>query len=377
MPKATNTKLVSHIECAGGGQVWVDGTTLYVAHMKAPHGTTVYDVSDPKKPRELAHVEIPQGWHSHKVRAQNGIMIVNHEKLGPDGDASFGGGLGIYDVTKPSAPKLITKWKVSAGRGVHRYDFDGRYAYISPTVKGFDGNIAMTLDLKDPARPEEVGRWWVPGQWTEKGEQYDPKLPVSPRCHHPMRLGNRQYVSYWHHGFYILDTTDLAKPKLVKAVNHSPYSLHPTHTCLPVPQPLKGRKVMIVADEDVAKLRPCSPSYAWMYDITDETMPTPIATFQVPGIDKDGSPQEQMTGCHQPSERFNGTIVPFAWFANGLHVFDIADPFAPRIVASYQPDPAPGAKRASSNDVTIDDRGLIYLVDRIGGVDIIESKVMS
>jgi hypothetical protein len=29
--------------------------------------------------------------------------------------------------------------------------------------------------------------------------------------------------------------------------------------------------------------------------------------------------------------------------------------------------------RVSSNDVTIDDRGLIYLVDRIRGVDIIET----
>ena len=36
-----------------------------------------------------------------------------------------------------------------------------------------------------------------------------------------------------------------------------------------------------------------------------------------------------------------------------------------------------GAERASSNDVTIDDRGLIYLVDRIRGVDIIETSVMN
>ena len=48
---------------------------------------------------------IPEGWHSHKVRAQNGIMIVNHEKLGAGGPADFAGGLAIYDVSKPSAPK--------------------------------------------------------------------------------------------------------------------------------------------------------------------------------------------------------------------------------------------------------------------------------
>ena len=144
-----------------------------------------------------------------------------------------------------------------------------------------------------------------------------------------------------------------------------------------MPELLKGRKIMIVADEDVAKLRPCPPSFTWIYDITDETQPTPISTFQVPGLDKDGSPQPAMTGCHQPSERFNGTIVPFAWFAQGLRIVDISDPFLPKEIGSYVPDPAPGADRVSSNDVTIDDRGLIYLVDRIGGVDIIKAKAFT
>jgi hypothetical protein len=41
------------------------------------------------------------------------------------------------------------------------------------------------------------------------------------------------------------------------------------------------------------------------------------------------------------------------------------------------PDAASGAGRPSSNDVTIDDRGLIYLVDRVAGVDIIETNVLA
>ena len=99
----------------------------------------------------------------------------------------------------------------------------------------------------------------------------------------------------------------------------------------------------------------------------------PIATFQVPGLDLDGSPQPPMSGCHQPSERLRGTVIPFAWFAQGLRLVDIADPFAPREVGHFLPDPPDRGDRVSSNDVTIDDRGLIYLVDRIRGVDIIET----
>ena len=67
-------------------------------------------------------------------------------------------------------------------------------------------------------------------------------------------------------------------------------------------------------------------------------------------------------------------MIPFAWFAQGLRLVDIADPFAPREVGHFLPDPPDRSVRVSSNDVTIDDRGLIYLVDRIRGVDIIESK---
>ena len=140
-----------------------------------------------------------------------------------------------------------------------------------------------------------------------------------------------------------------------------------------MPQKLRGRDIMVVADEDVAKLWPAPPSFAWVYDITNERMPVSIATYQVPGLDIDGAPQPAMTGCHQPSERFHGTVIPFAWFAQGLRLVDFADPFQPRRSGIICPSRAEGAERPSSNDVTVDSRGLIYLVDRVHGVDIIET----
>jgi hypothetical protein len=374
MAEAVNTRLVGHVDCPGGGQVWIDGTTLYVGHMRNPSGTSIVDVADPRHPRILATIEVPAGWHSHKVNVAGGVMVVNHERLGQGAD-DFGGGLGIYDVADPAKPRLITKW-ATAGSGVHRYSFDGRYAYISPTAEGYIGNIVMILDLADPSRPAEVGRWWIPGQWQAGGEAYPWTDWVKPRCHHPLRLGDRLYVSYWHHGLFILDISDMSRPKLVSQANTSPAFPHPTHTCLPYPTPLKGRRIMVVADEDVAKLWPAAPAFTWIYDITEERVPTPISSFQVPGLDPDGAPQPPMTGCHQPSERLKGSVIPFAWFAQGLRLVDIADPFAPKEVGHYRPDPPEGCERSSSNDVTIDERGLIYLIDRQRGVDIIESSVL-
>jgi hypothetical protein len=369
MANAWNTKQVAHIDCPGGGQVWVDGTTLYVGHMRQPTGTSIYDVADPRNPTLLHRIDLPSGWHSHKVRVAGDIMVVNHERQGQGGDSDFGGGLGIYDVSKPADPKLITKWRTH-GKGVHRYDFDGRYAYISPTAEGYVGNIMMILDLKDPARPEEVGRWWIPGQWEAGGEDYPWHNWVAPRCHHPLRLGDRLYVSYWHHGFFILDISDITRPKHISGFATSPAFPHPEHTALPIPFPVQGRNVMILADEDVAKLRPHPPALAWVVDITIEEQPLPIATIQPEGQGKEIAPP--MTGCHQPSEVVTGTEIPFAWFAQGLQIFDIADPYAPKHVAWFQPDPPAGSDRLSANDVTIDSRGLIYLIDRVRGLHIVE-----
>ncbi|HEY4200596.1 MAG TPA: hypothetical protein VGM83_08540 [Devosiaceae bacterium] len=373
MPKSQNTRLVSWIDCPGGGQVWVDGTTLFVGHMDSPAGTSIYDVADPAHPQLLTRLEMPRGWHSHKVRAKDNIMIVNHERQKSDAVADFSGGLGIYDISQPAAPKLLKKWEVSGGSGVHRFDYDGRYAFISPTAEGFVGNIVVILDLIDPANPVEIGRWWIPGQNVGAGEVYPwaedwPK----PRCHHPLRQGDRLYVSYWHHGFFILDISDKTNPRLVSGYNTSPSQPHPTHTCLVMPELMAGRKIMVVADEDMSKLRPSPPSFAWVYDITDEEQPISIGTINVPELMLDPTPRPETTGCHQPSEVFTQPILPFAWFSHGLRIMNISNPFRSEQVGYYQPDAPEGFATACANDVTQDSRGLIYMTDRNRGVHIIE-----
>src|SRR5215813_11065789 len=49
---AQGLRQVGYFDCPGGGQVVVDGRVAYIAHMKAPHGTSIVDVSDPKSPRQ-------------------------------------------------------------------------------------------------------------------------------------------------------------------------------------------------------------------------------------------------------------------------------------------------------------------------------------
>jgi hypothetical protein len=183
-------------------------------------------------------------------------------------------------------------------------------------------------------------------------------------------MGNRLYTSYWQAGFHILDIDDIARPQRISGLDWSPPFHCPTHTALPIPFAIRGRRYMVVADEDVYRPLDGVPAFLWMVDITDERAPMVVGSFQVEGIE-DG-PQPLATACHQPCEIVTGTEIPVAWFAHGVRVIDIANPHALREVAHFVPDVPAGASRVQANDVTVDERGLIYLTDRQRGMTIIE-----
>ena len=167
---------------------------------------------------------------------------------------------------------------------MHRFDFDGRYVYLSPTLEGYVGTIVLIMDLKDPARPQEVGRWWMPGQWTAGGETAELGKDAH-RCHHPLRLGNRLYTSYWKGGFVILDIDDMTSP-----------SSSPASTGRRLTRAQRTRRCRCLSRSAAVAIwssptRTCSaarhdpPAFMWMVDITDERHPVPVGSFQVEGIE--------------------------------------------------------------------------------------------
>jgi len=372
MPEARGIREIAYVDCKGGGQVVVDKGVAYVGHTEGPEATTVIDVRDRKKPKIVDTIMCKhQGAHAHKVRVSNGLMLTNYEALDTPSKMGegFRAGLTIYDTSDPLKPKPIHFWGTE-GAGVHRFTFDGTLAYLSTTMPGYTGRIVLIVDLSDPTKPREVGRWHWPGQHLAGGETPDIP-PAHLTCHHPIRRGDRLYVSYWLAGWAILDISDISKPKLVSRMSWQPPFAHPSHTCLPIPFKVKGMDVMVVADEDVAKTHESGPAFAWVVDISNERHPMPFASFQVAGLET-GKPMPAQTGCHQPVEQVRSTEIPFAWFAQGLRVVDISDPHAPKEAAFFKPDPPSGYNRISSNDVYQDDDGLIYVIDRRRGLHILE-----
>ena len=61
-----------------------------------------------------------------------------------------------------------------------------------------------------------------------------------------------------------------------------------------------------------------------------------------------------------------------AWFAGGLRIVDVADPTAPQEIGWFIPEPAAGKAAPQTNDVDVDERGLVYIVDRYQGFDVLE-----
>ncbi|MHB9096818.1 MAG: LVIVD repeat-containing protein [Syntrophales bacterium] len=363
---AANVQLLGHLDLEGGGMVDVQGDLAVVGHMGPPYATTLIDVADPARSRILSRVPVRAGAHSHKARLCGSILAINVEQYGGGGDGTAG--LVLFDVGDPRHPRETAYYRMG-GTGVHRFQMDceRRLIYAGGSADGFEGNFVTIIDIAAPARPREVGRWWMPGQQVAAGEK-NASSGAAHRTHHPLRLGDRLYVSLWYEGFAILDVSDPARPRLVSHVADRPAGGAPTHTALPVGHRILGRNWLVVFDEEMGGGNP--PAFMRLYDITDERHPALAATFHVPP-DLSGKTGGRF-GAHQPHE-FVGpdNLVYAAWFSGGLRVIDISNPYKPREAGHYIPQPGRGARFAESNDVFVDGRGLIYLIDRVSGLDIL------
>jgi len=427
---AKNIRRTAHLDLMGAGQVTVAGNYAYIGHITNPEGlgTTILDVADPASPRVLSTIvlDAPDS-HSHKARVAGDILIVNSErnnsgigrkaeqlpgmrsrltellgrapshaelaeKLGV-GEADIAlleaaernpyrnGGFKIYDVSDRTRPRLLA-FQRTGGIGVHRFDMDENYAYISTEMPGYIGNILVIYDIRNPERPQEVSRWWMPGQHIEGGEV--PSWPGRQnRLHHALRFGNELWAGCWHGGLRVIDVTDIARPRTLAEYNYHPPFPEPTHTVMPVPFPVGGQRIMLAIDEEdqfygaaEAEARRGRPHAAlWTFDASDWAHIQPLAMFEVSELD---SPFSRTPGgrfgAHQFAEHMSDSLVYCAWFSGGLRVVDVADPRAPREVAWFIPEPCGGHPSPQSNDVETDGRGLIYLADRNRGLDILELR---
>ena len=254
---ASKLRLLSHNDLNGFGnggeglalQQLPDGRrVLYMAHERAPKDFTAIDVTDPANPRVIVQTELPhRNVRSNSLAAVGDILLVAYQTT------SHGltpAGMGVYDIGDPEAPRQIGFFDTSGPRskGVHcLWWVDGRYATLSTGAADFnprnplDDQFYMIVDMSDPTRPREAGRWWLPG--VEEGDAAPPptrhtQFDMGFRVHngniYPQRP-DRAYLGYLDAGVIILDISDISSPSMISRLDyHPPLSgIHP-HRLAPV-----------------------------------------------------------------------------------------------------------------------------------------------
>jgi hypothetical protein len=392
-----------------------------------PNGISILDVSDPSNPVLLSHVP-PSG----EASGTQHVQVCDGSAL-PSGDPARVYALRtneqlsyeILDVTDPAAPSFLitvaeTGLTVSGARQTHKAQWDCAtgIGYLNGTAAGWRvPRILQAFDLSNPAEPRHIRDFALEG-WQPGAEGEPPAESVSG-LHQAFVVGDRMYLGYGSGGNGVLQIVD--RVRFLNGDPAAPEPLAPTAENLRYPEiarldmptywgahtakPLYDLAIPDYADNrdnrtmDFLVLVSESGSYRcqenrdvmFMIDITQEDKPFPVSTFQVPEEPGDFCNRGGRFGPHSPHDAyhpaFDHKLVILAYFNAGIRAVDIRDPFAPREVAYFIPevterttescieiDGVEECLRAiQTNNVNIDDRGLIYALDRAGtGLHIIE-----
>ena len=395
-----NMRLLAHHELQGFGgigegmamQLAKDGRRiLWLAHESAPKNFTAVDVTDPRAPRVVTQTELPHAKvRSNSLDIVGDVMVVAYQTKATGLKPA---GIDLFDISTPEQPKLISHFDASGphSRGVHAVWFvDGEFVHMASGAPDFqprnpnDDQCYRIVDVRNPSKPVEAGRWWFPG--TREGDsepapqRVDPKFDSGFRAHNtnvfPQRP-DRAYVGYIDGGAVILDIADKSRPKLVSNWRYSPPFNGFTHTVLP----LFDRGLLIVSDECVKNDGIDWPKLVWVVDARVETNPVPISTFPAPPHSAFARRGGRF-GAHNlhenlpvPGSWSSDQLIVGTFFNAGVRVYDVSNAYQPQEVAYFVPG-APALSPVGAvqlNDVYVDDKRLVYTVDRfVGGLYILE-----
>jgi hypothetical protein len=386
-------------------------------------GTSIVDVTDPRHPRYLHHIPGAEG----EAEAGGAAMVrVCDGQTLPHGspDKTYllrtRGNLAheIWDVTDPARPALLTT-VLDGLRSTHKnwWECATGIAYLVSDGAP-DGwrthRMTKIYDLSDPAHPRFIRDFGLVGQ--EPGATGSAPEGV----HGLIARGNRVYFAYGTGAKGILQIVD--RDKLLAGDPQATNRFAPTPTNLLYPQigrldmspawgghtafpvlgitvpgwppgtPGRTRDFVVLVSESLRNECHEVRQLTFMVDVTTERTPFPVATFEVPDPTGEFCRRGGRFGPHSSNESFTpayyGRLVFIAYFNAGVRAVDIRDPFHPTEAGFFIPETTTrtdkrcvelpgGTSRCKTaiqtNNVEVDDRGYIYLVDRADtGLHIVE-----
>ena len=381
------------------------------------NGTSLIDVTDPRRPKYLAHIAGDAG--NYEAGGAQMVRVCDGKSL-PKGDPAavymlrtFGNSAHeIWNTADPSRPKLLTRLDGLKGTHKNWWECDSGVAYLVSGVPGWRvPRMTEVYDLSDPAKPVKLRDFGLPGQ------QPGASGPVPTQLHGAIstgRAGNRIYFGYGTNERGLLQIVD--REKLLNGAKEPTEEnlLYPqvglldmspltgAHTAFPVldmPIPEfakdkigKVRNFVVVTNEQIKNECQEARQVAWFVDVTVERYPASVSTWGVPESSGDFCTRGGRFGTHSSNENrtpiYYRRLMFFAHFNAGVRAVDIRDPYHPKEVAYYIPATTPstdarcitlesGQERCKiaiqTNNVEVDDRGYIYAVDRANtGLHILE-----
>ena len=385
-------------------------------------------------PGEPAKNGNPESGGAQMARVCDGSSLPHADKSKVYMLRTFGGlQHEIWDVTDPAKPSRVTV-VVSGLVDTHKswWECDTGIAYLVSGVPGWRvRRMTQIYDLSDPAHPVFIRNFGLPGQ------QPGSTGPAPTELHGPISTGpsgNRVYLGYGTNSNGIVQIVDRDKllngPKEPTDAN----LLYPQISRLDLPPEAGSHTVYPLLGMDLpefAKQKPRVPAAAAgmehgeadvagkttqshrdfilsvgettgneclenrqmvrVVDITNEAHPFGVATWTVPESSGHFCDRGGRFGTHSSNENltpiYYRRIVFIAHFNAGVRALDVRDPFHPKEIAYYIPAitdktdkrcVGTGADQhckvaIQTNNVEVDDRGYIYIVDRANtGMHILE-----
>ncbi|MGZ5032268.1 MAG: LVIVD repeat-containing protein [Usitatibacter sp.] len=380
------------------------------------NGTSILDVTDPRQPKPLFHIPGEPGegesGGAQMVRVCDGATLPKADKskfylLRTFGNAAHE----IWDVTDPAKPSLLTT--IVKVKGTHKnwWECDTGIAYL---VSGLEGwrvrRMTQVYDLSDPAHPRFIRNFGLPGQ--QPGSKGEPPMEL----HGPISTGpkgNRVYFGYGTNKSGVLQIVDREKllngpaeptDANLRYPEVGRLEMPPTngaHTTFPVlgvdvaefakDKVGSKRDFAVIVDESLVNECGEARQMVWIADITAEAKPFNVASWTVPEASGNFCSRGGRFGSHSSNENmtpiYYKRVVFVAFFNAGVRALDIRDPYHPKEIGYYIPAvnektdkrcvTVAGAERCKvaiqTNNVDVDDRGYIYIVDRANtGLHILE-----
>jgi hypothetical protein len=381
------------------------------------NGTSIVDVSDPGNPRFASHIPGEPG--EGETGGAQMVRVCNGKTL-PKADPgkvyllrTFGNvAHEVWDVTVPESPRRVgTVIEKLLATHKNWWECDTGIAYlVSGLPELRTRRMTQIFDLSEPAHPLFVRNFGLPGQ------QPGASGPVPTELHGPIAVGpprDRVYFGYGTNKAGVLQIVDREKllrgapeptARNLLAPQVGRFDLpawNGAHTALPIlgmdlaefaRDKAGGRRDFVfVVDESLVNECLEARQMAWIVDITDESHPVPVSTFNVPEAEGGFCSRGGRFGSHSSNENqpsmYAKRIVFVAWFNAGVSAVDIGDSFHPREIGHYIPATTERTDKRcvktiegerckiaiQTNNVDVDDRGYIYIVDRANtGLHILE-----